>query len=219
MPDNIYFLRHGKLDLPYKDHAEMPFDVFADLGSGHLNPPIDDVFADTIMQKFRESGELAQTTHIISSPIRRCIDTAHLFVEEFGNQTDEITIEPALTEVQFDLRALNIEGGIEKALALHDITTANEIVFSGMLSGAGCEPVESIYTRVGRVFESVRTREGNIVLFTHDFIMRVIEIYIKRHAAPYTEITMQDLLATKRNTYLDGFKTNQTLDEFRSFPS
>lgn len=41
---SLFFVRHGKLSLPYQDHGEMPFEVLVDLASGRMNPSIDIAF-------------------------------------------------------------------------------------------------------------------------------------------------------------------------------
>jgi len=36
----IYFIRHGKLNLPYEDHLKMPYEILDDLATGRLDPSI-----------------------------------------------------------------------------------------------------------------------------------------------------------------------------------
>lgn len=219
MPKTVLFLRHGKLDLPYRDHAEMPFDVFADLGSGKLNPPIDTAFAGAAIHSFRAEAMCLPGTRIISSPSRRCLETASYFSSVLGDvPSTRILTSSALAEVEFDLRILNAENRIAAALSAHDITAANAAVFHGMLSGQGCELVSDVYSRVEEAFKLIRAEESPVVCFTHDFFMRVIEIYIHRRGVPYFEVTMDDLLRTKRNTYLNGFQTDLELNTFSAFP-
>ena len=48
---HLFFIRHSKLLLPYKNHSEMPFKVLADLASEKLNPSVDEQFT---LSKFNE---------------------------------------------------------------------------------------------------------------------------------------------------------------------
>jgi len=36
----IYFIRHSKLNLPYKNHLKMPYEILDDLATSRLNPSI-----------------------------------------------------------------------------------------------------------------------------------------------------------------------------------
>ncbi len=212
---HIIFLRHGKLLLPYKDHSEMPFSVFADLGSGILNPPIDAPEATVRLEEIQNNLNISNTRSVLTSPATRCQETSALLVTTLCNQGREIVpvVSEHLAEVKFDLRALDSEGRIEKALKEHDIVTVNNAVFSAMVSGKDCEPVADAYYRVEQLFKS-STQELPCIFISHDFIMRVIEIYIRRHGAPYSEISFDDLVSTRRNTYLSGFATNIDLKMF-----
>lgn len=219
MPYTLTFLRHGKLNLPYQDHAEIPFDIFADLGSGKLNPPIDTAFADATIRSFAKKTTFTPETSILSSPSRRCLETATRFTSVVGDRLlKPIQPTPDLVEVAFDLQILNTNNRIADALAAHNIAIANTAVFEGMLSGTGCEHVRDAYARVERVFEIIRNETSPVVCFTHDFLMRVIQIYIHRGGASFSEVTLADLLETKRNTYLNGFQTDSDLTVFKPFP-
>jgi broad specificity phosphatase PhoE len=212
------FLRHGKLTLPYKDHSEMPFSVFADLGTGILNPPIDtSPSTDDRIDAIQDAIDLTEVGMIASSPAERSQETAQLLASRAaasGNLQLIRETTDLLAEVRFDLRALNTSGNIEHALEQHDIQTVNDAIFQGMLSGEHCESIERAYERVQKLFEYLKTSEMPCISITHDFLMRVIEIYIKRGGAAYAPISLSDLQNTHRNVYLSGFATDESLSNF-----
>src|SRR3990167_3550129 len=39
---DLFFIRHGKLDLPYKRHEDMPYEILMGLSTGKLDPGIID---------------------------------------------------------------------------------------------------------------------------------------------------------------------------------
>lgn len=217
---SLFFIRHGKLLLPYKDHSEMPFEVLADLASGKLNPPIDSRFAEDAISGVMKNVPLKEIKKIYTSPSRRCRDTA-AFVENFiyrNFQRKVCTfILPELREVYFDLDKIYPSSERKR----FDIPTVNEYVLTAMAGNSEyCEAASEAYARTGCVFRLLFREEGSlqkVLLVAHDFTMRVIEIYIKNKGRSNLEITCEDLKNTQRNTYFHGFATNQSLTRVRLF--
>jgi hypothetical protein len=83
-----------------------------------------------------------------------------------------------------------------------------------MISGENCETIFNAYKRIETLFTKIDKREKSLFI-THDFFMRVIEIYIKDKKRKCSSITFNDLKNTKRNLYLHGFATDSSL--FRIF--
>ncbi|MBI4088300.1 phosphoglycerate mutase family protein [Candidatus Kaiserbacteria bacterium] len=220
MTSNQYiFLRHGQLDLPYKDHAEMPFNVFADLGSGVLNPPINTQDAAARIERLIRYSSIANARSFLISPAKRCQNTAGSLVRALGSQVTQKTVAQ-LAEIEFDLRALNTDGVIERALRARDIASVNNAIFAAMLSGTHGEAVADAYRRVEMLFKQLRENtDKSCLCITHDFLMRVIEIYIKRRGAAFKAITLAEFQQTHRNDYLSGFAVSaglQTIERLES---
>ncbi len=219
--ENLFFLRHGKLLLPYKDHGEMPFRVLAELGTGEKNPPLDELFAQERIAKLRDQMPLSSVTKIFASPWQRCQHAAHLLAEEIRRLggSVEIETEPLVEEVDFDLIAMNADGHVEKGLHEKGIGPVNTAVFEAMVSGVNGEPVEITYERIRTFFTEKAPESEHAIVITHDFIMRVIEMYIRRRGIAYSPISVSDLEQTQRNLYLSGFATNHSAGTFRSISS
>ncbi len=105
----LYFLRHGKTNLPYRSHDEMPFETLADLASGKMEPPLDqEVTRELVLQTF-DSLEQLNVEEVCSSPSQRSRDTAPIvqgYLERrFGNRV-QISVMPSLREISFDLRQI-----------------------------------------------------------------------------------------------------------------
>lgn len=206
------FLRHGKLVLPYRDHGDMPFQVLSDLGTFALNPPIDSDYAQKRIEQLRNDPRLKEISAIYTSPAVRCLDTAQTLARQLGISAAP-QLESNLMEVAFDLEKMDQDGHVQTGLQKHGIAAVNTAVFEGMLSGS-CEPISEVYKRVETMFAHLRPVSGTLVCITHDFIMRVIEIYIRRQGAPYIPVTLGELEATRRNAYLSGFSTDASLSNF-----
>ncbi len=208
MTHQIFFIRHGKVDLPYKSHAEMPFKILCELGSGQLNPSIDLIFTQNLVDNFIKELPESDCISVIASPSQRCQDTAKLLSENIENRMGKktlVTICDALKEVHFDLKKLYPEALPEEVI---DISDLNFRVLSGMISGE-VEPIDLAKARVEEAFSSINKQPSGIVIcVAHDFILRVIQLAIKNNGT-------QNLLETKVNGYLQGFKTDSNFQTFK----
>lgn len=213
---SLFFIRHGKLLLPYKNHSEMPFEVLDDLASFRLDPSIDKEFATTQIPQLERGIPFEKIEKLYASSSKRCQDTAQ-FIEEFilKNYRKDIDIVASLglNEIKFDLAKIYPH----KDNKNFDIESINDAVFRAMLnSSENCESANSAYKRIDEFWRSIITKEPSLFV-THDFIMRIIEIYIRNRGEMRHVITYDELKNTQRNTYLRGFASDFALDKFSSF--
>lgn len=206
----IFFVRHGKLSLPFKGHEEMPISVLSDLGNGKLNPPVDVEYtkslAKDLLAKFPET---LSSDIIYTSTIPRTEETAGIFQTEIERTTGFCPLihkVSELDEVSFDLAKL-FNGG-------SGIDAVNTAVFRGMISGKDAEFYEGTFNRVKRFFDQIAPTTGVKLIITHDFIMRVIEIFIRNNGQITKSIDLNSLEKTKRNTYVRGFATDSSFSKF-----
>lgn len=210
---SLFFLRHGKLTLPYKDHSEMPMNVLADLASSKLNPPIDAEFALQQIPRLSAAIPFKDIGKIYNSPALRCRETAgflsKFIFESYGRSIEPVTTE-ALREIKFDLSKI-LSQGDENTF---NINSLNDSVFKAMTTDSEyCESVNSAYRRVDGFLKVSGSSEPTLFI-THDFIMRVIEIYIRGKRERQSEMTYEGLKKTKRNLYLQGFATDPSFESF-----
>jgi hypothetical protein len=213
--DSIFFIRHSKLLLPYKSHDEMPFGVMVDLASEKLNPSIDRKFTQPLIEEISKIIPFSQIDRIFVSPSKRCQETAILiqnFIKQNFQKDIIINFSSELQEIRFNLERIYIATFTDHV----DIERINDSVFKAMISGKNCEHTFNSYKRVERFFKALRGNE-KILIITHDFFMRVVEVYIKNHGKSDLSITYDDIKNTKRNLYLHGFATNLSLSEFVPF--
>ena len=203
----IIFLRHSKLVLPYLDHSEMPFDMLSKLGTGELNPPIDIPYTEERLRALATRIDDADIQHVFASPFTRCQKTA-----EFISAKNEVL--RSLQEVEFDLQKMDVDGTLQKDFGDRGISVVNTAVFTGMIEGT-CETIDSVYARVRETFNAL-PQDGTVLCITHDFLMRIIEIFIKRSGRAYEPISLQELESTQRNGYLCGFATDRNSNSFES---
>lgn len=213
-----FFVRHSRLLLPYKDHSEMPFSVLSKLGLQELNPSIDMPYTLERLEELIARIPLLDVDAVYTSPSKRTQDTGAVIcakIKEIKHKEMTGVVLPHLREVSFDLEKLGQAFDGETLMKERGIAGANTLVFKGMVSGTHADLVEATYERVGALFEEIKKLgNGKYIFLTHDFFMRVIEIYIHRKGAPYSAITIEHLEGTRRNTYLTGFSTNPQLDSF-----
>jgi broad specificity phosphatase PhoE len=210
---SLFFVRHGKLTLPYKDHSEMPLNVLADLASLKLNPPIDKEFALQQLSMLDAEIPFRDIEKVYNSPSLRCQETAK-FLSEFISKSHGRDVEPViaeeLKEIKFDLLKLLPHSNESN----FEISSLNETVLRGMAEGNKyCESAQDAYGRIGKFINS-NIDAGPTLFVTHDFIMRIIETYIRNKGEADHKVTYGDLKNTKRNLYLQGFATDSSFNKF-----
>lgn len=204
---NIFFLRHGKLQLPYRDHSEMPFSVLADLACEKLNPPIDAASTHNILMEMATKVPFEKIEKIYHSPSPRAADTAQLIQAyiQGKNGRDVVAQTVAdLKEVSFDLRKI-----MPTAPQKIDIKELNNRVLRAMAEDRADESLAGIQQRVHTVLEMIKNqveRNDDALFISHDFFMRFLEV----------ALTSCDLQNTQRNTYLRGFATDSSLSTFQT---
>lgn len=214
--NSLFFVRHGKLSLPYKDHSEMSFEILADLSTEKLNPPIDKDITSFLVKEASKILPLKEITKIYISPSKRCQDTAKLFLDlikkNYQKEIELITV-PELKEISFDLNVI-YESLNKNNLNIMEI---NKNVLKALISGIGSESFCEAYQRVDFVFNKIRNKKEKVLVITHDFIMRVMEIYIENKGESLTTIDEELLIDTKRNLYVKGFAIDSNLSEIYTF--
>lgn len=215
---SLFFIRHSKLLLPYKNHSKMPMEILVDLALKRLDPPIDQEATKLSMKKVKMHIPFCKITQIYTSSLKRCQSTTFFirdFIEMNCNYKTPIVIKKDLEEVYFELDKI-----IDRRKGTINISMVNDMVFSAMDTGKHCEPISNILKRVDKVFSSFidnRSNSDRFLIITHDFLMRVIEIYIKNKGDIKEKIGYKDLKKTERNNYLSGFATNFHLSFFIKF--
>jgi broad specificity phosphatase PhoE len=207
--NKIFFVRHGKLSLPFKDHSVIPFSVLATLGRNELEPPIDMEVTKSFAESFLKLVPQDEITKIFSSPSKRCQETATM-IKDLLCKTEQRNIEiitvPEIREVFFDLDGLAKSFNYSSSQGIDGVNT---LVFQGMLAGKQAETFSDSFKRVTKFFDILKQEKvGTYIVVTHDFIMRVIEIFIKNKGQVTISIGLETLEGTKRNTYVRGFETD-----------
>lgn len=206
------------MSLPYKNHGEMPFGIIADLASEKLNPSIDKAYCSKLLGSVSKNILLGEVSEIYASPSKRCRETASLISDVIKkNYHKNILINTVLElkEIGFDLRKIyplseNSHFDIEKI---------NNKVFRAMENGTDCELALETYKRVNSVFSLLKKRGDHekTLLITHDFYMRVVELYIRNKGRKKDQITHEELGSTQRNGYISGFGTSEKLSGISFF--
>lgn len=191
----------------------MPMGVLADLASLKLNPPIDMEFALQQIPRLDTAIHFQKIEKIYNSPSLRCQETAKflskLILESHGRKVEPATAED-LKEIKFDLLKLMPHD----AGSTFDISSLNDIVLKAMSEGSEyCESAQDAYGRIGDFLRS-HVGTGPILFVTHDFIMRVIEVYLRSRGDTGHKVTYEELKNTKRNLYLQGFATDFSFGDF-----
>ena len=191
----------------------MPVSVIADLASRKLNPPIDREHTQALIDQLKTRIPLEQIETIYFSPSERCQATTYLIKEVLDKKDVNIQVLEDLQEVSFDLAKLLEVNDISESE--FDIGTLNRMVLQGMADGVGVDQVEQMYQKIDQAFQIIKQSEHtNILCITHDFIMRVIELYI-RTKGDISKLEPSDLHNTQTNGYLSGFVVGDQLRGFR----
>ncbi len=181
----------------------MPFNIIRELGIGTLNPPVDMNVLSDLYQDIEPLITTQAIKEIYASPSERCRTTA-LFLQAALKKEEHMISTyqvDALKEIEFDLYQLMPA----EERALKDLSKLNNAVFSGMVTGQGAETATQAIVRFTNWFTTLPTTTGSRVFVTHDFLLRIIELYFRNGKTPSREYSVDMLTATHRNTYLRGF--------------
>ncbi|PIV52035.1 hypothetical protein COZ73_00920 [Candidatus Falkowbacteria bacterium CG_4_8_14_3_um_filter_36_11] len=211
---SLFFIRHGKLLLPYKSHNKMPFQILADLAIEKLNPPIDKIYTIKLIKKISKIIPFDKLDIIYTSSSKRCLETSKLikqFIHQKLKKEIDIKIIYELKEIYFNLDKIYPKNKNFNPKYLNN----NVLKAMAKIDDKTCEPVNTVsYNRINKIFKKIlKIRNKKILFVTHDFIMRVIEIYIKNKGGKRI-ITYKGLKKTDRNKYLCGFMTDGKLSKF-----
>jgi len=206
----VYFIRHGKLDLPYKDHLGMPYEVLDDLATSQLDPsisprskalfleaagnlPLDSFKAIYYNNSGLQSNRSKESAVIIKRVIK---DKAGKDLSLFGN--------PDLKEIDFSLKKILPDKQEFLQKGMPAIRTA---LYNAEVNNGPVEQTKDIFARIDRIFfslENHKQKDESVLLVSHDFFMRVVEVYIRK-SQDYRKIRVQDLEETTLNKYFKGF--------------
>lgn len=204
----LIFLRHGKLDLPYPSHDQMPYQLIVDIANRTIDPPLDLIDATERLESLKGSLGLQNIKQIFTSSFQRARDSGELMAKKIellsGTQPAVQTLE-LLDEMRMNLLPI-YPHDLDKPIDLKDLMRH---IFEESLHGSHVESVAEMADRARRLFEYLKNENGTILCVTHDNFMRVIELYIRSQGTlePAT-ITIENLQQTQKNDYLRGFKTD-----------
>lgn len=213
----IYFLRHSKLALSYKDHEAMPFKVLDDLSTSRLEPGIDEVTTKKLLIDLDNKNDLSQVRDIYynSSDFqsKRSSATAkavHDFIKDKYNIECELVKLPELHEINFSLHDLVTEEEFES----QGLPLLRDRLYEAILADKLSENASEIYERIRVIFNKVKkVGEHDSILITHNFFMRILEAYLTK-TKDDKELLLNDILQTGINGYLRGFYVNEDLGNF-----
>ena len=201
----IYFIRHGELNLPFKNYSDMPFSTLVDLGTGMLNPGVNiDTTSANILNFLKNVNKKIDI--IYTSPRTRCRQTSKLIQNSISKRLNicpPILTSELISEIIFNLDRIYKN----KEINIQDINIA---VFNAIISGNGADSFNFNYTKINNFFK-ILDKEKNIIVVTHDFIMRIIEMFINNNGENKNKPTLKDFMETKRNAYVEGFSVNHDL--------
>jgi len=217
----IYFIRHSKLDLPYKDHLKMPYEILDDLATSRLDPSI----AKNSKKLFLEATEglPLKDVDIIyfnnsNFQSKRSKESAFLIdkiLKERYNKKVPILGSPNLKEIDFSLKDI-----LPKAKFLKQgMPAVRTALYNAIINQGPVEQIDHIYKRTKSVFKILKKHQAKnqtIMLVSHDFYMRAVEVYLQK-SKNYRAVTVNDLEKTVLNTYFKGFGTSYNLKLFKRF--
>lgn len=209
MNEPVYFVRHGKPNLPFDSYEEIPFSLLCDLAQGKINPGIDELKTASLLSSIQNTGAFLQKNiSLVTSPILRAQETMQLFRKQFSLSSTPL-IFSELQEIQFSLSQIYVPD--EKGINMSEL---NHAVLQAVIDGEHAEPLASIFLRITSLFEKLNRIEGPILCVTHDFFMRGIELYI-RHKGNVDSVSPQELFTTKTNHPCCGFETTKDFSYFK----
>jgi len=217
----IYFIRHSKLDLPYENHLKMPYEILDDLAIGRLDPSI----AKNSKKLFLKAAEGLPLKNIdviyfnnSNSQSKRSKESAFLIgkvLKEKYNKKVPTLGNPDLKEIDFSLKDILPK----KKFLKQGMPAVRTALYNAIINQGPVEQIDHIYKRAKDVFKSLekhQKKDQTILLVSHDFYMRAVEVYLRK-SKDSREVTVDNLEKTALNTYFKGFGTSYDLKLFGRF--
>jgi len=217
----FYFIRHSKIDLPYKDHLEMPYDALDDLATSRLDPSISPNSEQLFLEAAKKLPlDIFDVIYYNNSGFqsKRSEESALLInkiIKDKYQKSPPILGNPDLKEIKFSLKEILPKSEFAK----RRMSAVRTALYNAEINNGPVEQIKNIFTRIDRIFASLekqKSKNGNILLVSHDFFMRVIEAYI-RVSKDFKKITVDDLEKTTLNAYFKGFGVSYDLRLFERF--
>ncbi|MDP3995353.1 MAG: histidine phosphatase family protein [bacterium] len=220
---NIYIIRHSKVDLPYKSHLEMPYEVLSDLASGKLDPSIAPESRELFFKAAGTSLPLESIDVIYfnnsDKQSRRSKESAELVqgvIKEKYSRHVPLIGNPDVKEVDFDLPTILSKAEFEK----HGMPAIRTALYKAEIEGKVVESIVHMYERIARILDTMKQHERRgetALIISHDFFMRVMEVYLAVTKNP-GDVRLGHLEATILNTYFRGFGVLYNLQGFERLP-
>lgn len=213
----LFFIRHGQLVPPYLNHLTMDFKTLADLSTSTLNPGINKN-APELFSRQTEGVDFSNVQLIYYNnsgfQSQRSLESAQLIqrlLQQKFSRNIQLVGLPELREVRFDVQRLMSYDDFKQ----NGMAALRSALYKEQVSGAGySESLDEIEKRIERIVSVIRQqKDGDVISVTHDFFMRVIEIYITR-SKRLVGATVEDLERTGLNYYFGGFETDQGIRAF-----
>lgn len=205
------FIRHSKLDLPYKDHSEMPLSVITDLGTKKLNPGIDINFLKNKFEVLSTQLPFENVSRIVVSPSQRCIETGNSMAEMVDQKTKNhipIFQEQYLVEVHFNVLKIIKDLNTKPSLA-----ELNNLIFQAMTGlREGSELIDSVLNRMNKVINKFKKSDGITLFVTHSFMLEALQMHILNKNTSNKNEQYETLLKVPRIQYASGFTTDSDLN-------
>jgi hypothetical protein len=105
MKGNLVFIRHGKVDLPYPSHNEMPISVLNSLATKRLDPLSDEKFFNEHIDYFESLINEFNFSSIYRSPSNRCA-SLEIFIQSLHHRLYKSRVLNELSEINFNIETL-----------------------------------------------------------------------------------------------------------------
>lgn len=155
----IYFVRHGQSEANARH-------VFAGVED-------DSPLTDHGREQAKEVGEKLlfehiQIDHIVCSPLRRCVESAHIIARTIGFNPNAIEIDSRVREFEVGSMADKPTQGV----------TGEELI-----SAPGAEDTRHFSDRVADAVKEIQASQGNTLIVSHAGVGKMLEIN-KQHLNP-----------------------------------
>lgn len=215
----FFFIRHGQLIEPYIDHLTMDYETLADLSTSVLDPSINENAYKLFDRQTKDIDfSKVQKMYYNNSGFQsnRSTESAEIIKQSLEvrlQHTISLDGLSELREVRFDVQKL-ISLGEYRDQGMPIIRTA---LYKAMIEGKDrIESITECFERIQKIHTLIRkhaSKNESVLFVTHDFFMRVIEIYIT-HMERLNRVTINDLEETSLNYYFGGFCTDQKMCKF-----
>lgn len=193
---NPFLLRHGTVEKPFNDYNKVKFEEFINFASGKIDPGVDiQTTEKEIENTIQNNPEIKNTDILISSPMKRCIETCKIIRNKINKDIPIIQFQE-LVEVFRKPQNFSDSQGYYKDWVYQYRDNLITDMYENRYSDT--ENIQYIYTRLINIFSYIYKNylDEKLTIVSHVYPLKYTDFFVNNQIS-YWNFSLQDMLDNK----------------------